>query len=98
MKLTCSGETGTAVVSETVDPDFVEAGEEPFWSPCTRQRTWMLRFELEWLKILPQLHVVIGYTTDFSTLDGVLDRRARQKRCVETKSHALETCPQQGRS
>ena len=91
VKLTCSGETwGTAVVSETVDPDFVEAGEEPFWFPVYSSEDMDARFELEWLKILPKLPVkVIGYTTDFSTLDGVLDRESPAEAMrVETKSHA----------
>jgi hypothetical protein len=78
VKLTCSGETwGTAVVGETVDPDFVDAGEEPFWFPVYSSEDMDARFELEWQKILPKLPVkVIGYTTDFAALEGVLDKTA----------------------
>ena len=78
VKLTCSGETwGTAVVGETVDPDFVDAGEEPFWFPVYSSKDMEERFELEWQKILPKLPVkVIGYTTDFKALEGVLDKKA----------------------
>ena len=87
VKLTCSGETwGTAVVPETVDPDFVAAGEEPFWFPIYSAEDMDMRFEMEWQLILPKLPVkVIGYTTDFKALEGVLDDGGGSERIETSK-------------